>query len=119
MWQWDHLGLQYLFFKCNNLVKMKSQGFEGSMVACRKAQMAGTKLSKGPAPCSHFSERPQSPRTKASQTCQGDEREAAGGAQINEEAQNEKEQQLETLVVTSGTEPEKTTLLSHLLRHYN
>lgn len=45
--------------------------------------------------------------------------EAAGGAEINEEAQNEKEQQLETLVVTSGTEPEKTTLLSHLLRHYN
>lgn len=89
------------------------------MVACRKAQMAGTKLSKGPAPRSHFSERRQSPRTKASQTCQADEREAAGGAEINEEAQNEKEQQLETLVVTSGTEPEKTTLLSHLLCHYN
>lgn len=45
--------------------------------------------------------------------------EAAGGAEINEKVQNEKEQQLETLVVTSGTEPEKTTLLSHLLRHYN
>lgn len=45
--------------------------------------------------------------------------EAAGGAAINEGAQNEEEQQLETLVVTSGAEPEKTTLLSHLLRHYN
>lgn len=45
--------------------------------------------------------------------------EAAGGAEINEKAQNEKKQQLETLEVTSGTEPEKTTLLSHLLRHYN
>lgn len=44
---------------------------------------------------------------------------AAGGAQINEEVQNEREQQLETLVVISGTEPEKTTLLSHLLCHYN
>lgn len=57
--------------------------------------------------------------TKASQTCQGGKQEAAGGAEINEEAQNENEQQLETLVVTSGTEPEKTTLLSHLFCHYN
>lgn len=87
-------------------------------MACRKAQMAGAKLSTGPAPRSHLSER-RLPRTKASQMHQGGKREAAGGAEINEEAQNEKEQQLETLVVTSGTEPEKTTLLSHLLRHYN
>ena len=54
--------------------------------------------------------------TKAGQTLQGGEQEAAGGAEINEKAQNEKEQQLETLVMTSGTEPETTTLLSHLLQ---
>lgn len=88
-------------------------------VARRKAQMAGSKLSKDPAPRSHFSERLWSPGTKADQTCQGGEQEAAGEAEINEEAQNEKEQQLETLVVTSGAEPEKTTLLSHLLHRYN
>jgi hypothetical protein len=51
--------------------------------------------------------------------CQGGEQKAAGEAKINEQEQNEKEQQLETLVVTSGTEPEKTTLLSHLFCHYN
>ena len=56
---------------------------------------------------------------EARQTCQGEEQEADGRAEMNEEAQNEKGQQLETLVVTSGTEPETTTLLSHLLRHYN
>ena len=56
---------------------------------------------------------------EASQTCQGEEQEADGRAEMNEEAQNEKGQQLETLMVTSGTEPETTTLLSHLLRHYN
>lgn len=56
---------------------------------------------------------------EASQTCQGGERKAAGGAEMNEKAQDEKGQLLETLVVTSGTEPETTTLLSHLLRHYN
>lgn len=81
--------------------------------------MARTKLNKDPAPWIQFSERPLLPHKKASQTCQKGEWEAAGGAQINEQKQNEKEQQLETLVVTSGTEPEKTTLLSHLLCHYN
>lgn len=81
--------------------------------------MAGMKLSKDLVPRSRFSERLRSPRTKADQTHRGGEQEAAGGAEINGEAQNEEEQQLESLVVTSGTEPEKTTLLSHLLRHYN
>lgn len=82
-------------FKCSNLVKMKSGGSYRTVVACRKAQMAGTKLSKDRAPCSQFSERPWSQLTKAGQRSQGGEQEAAGGAEINEEAQNEKEQQLE------------------------
>lgn len=90
-------------------------------MTCKKAQMAGAKPSEDPAPRSHFSERPIASHKSASDVSgrRVGGQEAAGGAEINEEAQNEKEQQLETLVVTSGTEPEKTTLLSHLLRHYN
>lgn len=83
--------------------------------------MAGAKPSEDPAPRSHFSERRIASHKGASDMSgrRAGGPEAAGGAEINEEAQNEKEQQLETLVVTSGTEPEKTTLLSHLLHHYN
>lgn len=106
--------------KCNYLVKMKSGSFKRSMRGPAgkhrwlKPNSAQTQPHAAPS-----LKRLRLPRMEASQTCQGGEWEAAGGAEMNEEAQDEKGQLLETLVVTSGTEPETTTLLSHLLRHYN
>lgn len=106
--------------KCNYLVKMKSSSFKRSMRGPAgkhrwlKPNSAQTQPHAAPS-----LKRLRLPRMEASQTCQGGERKAAGGAEMNEKAQDEKGQLLETLVVTSGTEPETTTLLSHLLRHYN
>ena len=97
-------------------VKQCQEEHEGG---CRKAQMAETNSTQTQPHEAPSLKRLRLPRMEASQTCQGREQEAAGGAEMNEEAQNEKGQQLETLVVTSGTEPETTTLLSHLPRHYN
>ena len=106
--------------KCNYLVKMKSSSFKRSTRGPAgkhrwlKPNSAQTQPQEAPS-----LKRLWLPLMEASQTCQGREQEAAGRAEMNEEAQNEKGQQLETLAVTSGTEPETTTLLSHLLRHYN
>lgn len=120
--QGNRVGLRYLFSNGISWWRWSHRAWRGAWSGLRESTDGQSQTKQRPSPmqpllwkaaiASHKGWSDMSGRRAGGQ-------QAAGGAQINEEVQNEREQQLEPLVVTSGTEPEKTTLLSHLLCHYN